>query len=157
MMIKKLSLFLWIMFLAGLAATFIIHWRTSTAHKHFSCEAQLTLQDQMSSYEVLMNFTFSGGSGKYEATGIYRDQQGHEIKTSNKVIFDYWRKEQNLYLFSKSTNELPKRDVPILSWKPDFFRKHNRGLALQVMQQNADGYLFLYDHTPLFYCTRNNT
>ncbi|MDI9802634.1 hypothetical protein [Citrobacter koseri] len=155
MMTKKSVFTMWIVIFAGLVACIIIYWRTSYVHKHFSCEAQLTLVDQASSYDVLMNFTFADGTGIYEASGLYKDRHNQEIKTSNKVSFDYWRKGKNIYLISKETNELPKTDIPILDWKPDFFRKRDRGIALQVTQENADGYLFLYDHTPLFYCTRN--
>lgn len=155
-MTKKMSLFMWAIFFAILAATIILYWHTAYAKKHFSCEAQLTLIDQTSSYDVLMNFTFANDSGTYEASGLYKDRDGRTINTSNKVNFTYWRKGNNLYLISKETNELPKSDIPVIDWKPDFFRKRNRGLALQVIQENADGYLFLYDSTPLFYCTRNN-
>lgn len=141
--------------LAGIVVAIIVFWRSAYRQDHFSCEAQLTIMDEAASYDILMNFTFADGSGIYEASGLYKDPQGQTTSTSNKVTFDYWRKGKNLYLISKETNELPKTDVPMIGWKPDFFRKRDRGLALQVIQENADGYLFLYDRTPLFYCTRN--
>ncbi|EDX9485036.1 hypothetical protein GQP67_002295 [Salmonella enterica] len=78
------------------------------------------------------------------------------VNTSNKVVFDYWRKGQNIYLMSKETNELPATTTPLISWKPDFFRKRHRGITFQMIKENTAGYLFLYDHTPLFYCTLHN-
>lgn len=142
--------------IAGIVIGVAIYWHTTYALKKFSCEGQLTLLNKKTSYDLLINFTFADDTGLYEATGRYKDQDGNVVNTSNKVVFDYWRKEKNIYLMSKETNELPATTTPLIAWKPDFFRKRHRGITFQMIQENAEGYLFLYDHTPLFYCTLHN-
>ncbi|HCL5070901.1 TPA: hypothetical protein N2F43_000098 [Salmonella enterica] len=155
-MINRNVIFAGVILIAGIVIGVVIYWHATYALKNFSCEGQLTLLNKKTSYDLLINFTFADGTGLYEATGRYKDQYGNVVSTSNKVVFDYWRKEKNIYLISKETNELPATTTPLISWKPDFFRKRHRGITFQVIQENTEGYLFLYDHTPLFYCTLHN-
>ncbi|MGB3252678.1 hypothetical protein [Buttiauxella gaviniae] len=39
---------------------------------------------------------------------------------------------------------------------PDFSLYRQRDISLEIRRENASSYLFSYDNTPMFYCTRTN-
>lgn len=120
----------------------------------FSCESHVTLVERHAVIDVLMNFTFDEGKGIYQTSGEYLKDNQPAVALSNNVTFDYWREDGRMIMVSSETNELPKVTLPFRFNIPDFFRHRERGLRMQVVPANSASYYFIYNNSPVFYCSK---
>lgn len=152
---KKISL-LWAFIALAILTPLIIAGYVHYQQDHFTCEDHLTVIDEKTQFELQMRFTFSGGKGRYESYGSYQAAGHAPIAISNQITFSYWREPQKIIMVSDDTNELPKREEPLLKDAPDFFHSRNRGMATELVSVNAQSHLFLSEHVPVMYCMRVN-
>ncbi|MCU6669250.1 hypothetical protein M8013_10870 [Enterobacteriaceae bacterium H4N4] len=132
-----------------LAAGYIHHQRDD-----FSCESRVTVVDKHDYVDVLVSFSFHDGKGLYQASGEDNKPNQPPVAVSNNVMFDYWREDGRMIMVSSETNELPKVTLPFRVNIPDFFRHRERGLRMQVVPANSSSYYFIYNNSPVFYCSK---
>ncbi|UWX94366.1 hypothetical protein N2K86_05305 [Enterobacter mori] len=138
-----------------IAAPLLYAWYIHYQRNHFTCESHLIIVEEDSRLDSLMTFTFNNGTGSYDSTGEYHQAGQQPIVVSNKIAFNYWREAGRVILVSRDTNELPKKDEPFRRHIPDFFHYRDRGISVEIVPMNATSYLFSFDNSPLFYCTKN--
>lgn len=121
---------------------------------NFNCEAHTTIVDDKYVVDVIMDYTFLGGSGTLETSGEYIPVNAPPVAISNKVSFNAWQENGEMVLISNETNELPKKTEAYRLTIPDFYHVRDRGLRFKLTPVNASSYFFIYANSPIFYCTK---
>jgi hypothetical protein len=146
----------WVLITAAIAMPLIYTGYDYWLRNHFTCDANIIIVDENTVLEVNSTYTFKNGHGDYQSFGQYTKKGHPPLPLSNKVTFDYWREGGRIIMVSNETNELPKRDDPLLSQMPDFYHLRDRGISIELARANASSAYFLYGQAPVFYCSRPN-
>lgn len=152
----KINFFIlrWLLIVLAIALPLIVtgynHWQRN----HFVCDTNIIIVDEDSVLDESATYTFTNGHGDYQSFGQYTQKDRPPVAVSNKVTFEYWHEEGRIIMVSNETNELPRREDPLLAQMPDFYHLRDRGISIELVRANASSAYFLYGQAPVFYCTR---
>lgn len=121
--------------------------------KHFSCESEVTLIQGEAVYDVIMDYAFNDGAGRFHSVGNLQ-ADGKSINISKTLSFTYVQENGNIIMTSEDNHVSDKSLDSQIPYIPDFFSYSGRGMSMKIIQQNQSGYLFIHNDAPLFYCTR---
>jgi hypothetical protein len=123
--------------------------------EQFSCVSQASVYQDKKSVIVSENYIFRGTDGVVETAGTFTDTDGSKIPISRKFEFSYTQKGDEYTLLSRGDLEKPTERLLLRSIVPDFFMLSHRGVTVTIKKQMQNGYVFLMDNIPMFYCEKN--
>lgn len=134
---------------------FFVWLYESYSAKQFSCVTHLIIHKDNKSVSIDENYTFRGKDGVIETSGIFTDSDGTKTAISRKFDFSYTRQGNEYTLLSNESIEDRQQWMLLGSLIPDFFVLRNRGVTVTIKQQKHDGYVFLMDDVPIYYCEKD--
>lgn len=137
--------------LAGLAS--VLLYQHNLAEKNFKCDGEITITQKNDLFKGLLRFTFEGGEGRYDAKGIYRQDDEPEQKEALSVQFRYWKEEGNIIMVSDLNNTALLKSAKSISL-PDFFMMPGRGFVVKIQPLNSDAVILLENDLPVLVCHR---
>jgi len=146
----------WVLILLLILLPLVFSRYQTYQRNHFSCDATATIVGKNISYEMITHFVFNDGSGTYTSLGRLYQTGKPEINTNNSFTFKYWHEDGKIIMISSDNSGMENIFSQYFPYTPDFFLYRERGISLEIRRENASSYLFSYDNTPMFYCTRTN-
>ncbi|MFO6300239.1 hypothetical protein [Rahnella selenatireducens] len=125
-------------------------------NNYFSCESELEIITHQGRYNVIMNYSFSRGLGRYHAIGVIQEKDKSELTVNKAFDFKYSRQGDSLVLMSVDNSPEPEQLDLLIPHLPDFFSYGGRGISVRLVKVNRFSYLFFHNNEPLFYCTRTD-
>lgn len=120
-----------------------------------SCSAVTNIYKGNEHLSLRLSYSFLGEDGIATWTGLLTDKEGKTSKISRQVCFKYRTLNENYYLENKRTMiSLQDTAEPsaLAAMLPSFYEKTGARLTFQIYPQGANGFIFVKDFTPVFYC-----
>lgn len=120
------------------------------------CDAKINIYKDNQKLSLRLNIAFLGHEGNATLVGLLKKDNKIVAKISRQVFFTYTHINNNVYISSnKISISLQDNAGPdgLQTLLPAFYNKKDARDNYQVYPQKPDGYIFIKDFTPAFYCS----
>lgn len=124
-------------------------------NNHFSCITHFTYHKDKIAMQVDTHYIFHGGAGVVEASGVLISADGTQTDISRKFAFNYIKQGNEYTLLSDNAMDSKSGFFSLRSIVPDFYMLSYRGVTLTIKKQAPNGYLFMSDNVPIYYCEKD--
>jgi len=150
---KKMFLIILLVFIIT-ALTFVVNISYNYHYDHFSCVGKIEFNKNDKKYFAQVKYIFDGGKGQIYALGEYSQPGQPNKKISQRLLFTYTRKNNEIMMLSKRSllNDSQSRILNELI--PDFYLYKDRGFRIKIFSLQGGGYVFTTYNLPVFICTK---